>query len=283
MPRHSSPDQVHPPKDELSPKQLEWKEYAEAAAVIARGAGDILMRRRTELIQRKWKERHHFNTLADDESDAYIRQEINEQYPDHGIISEESPDKTNARDVLWVVDPLDGTISYASNVSDHFGVSIGLVRNRQPLVGVLNFPARRELFRAQQGLGAWRNDQRIRVADLEDLHQALIGIDYGKVDRQGMIAGVNQLVSPEGVTYPVTFGSATSSLSLVADGRLNGYYAEQLEPWDMAAAVAIIREAGGAVTDSRGKEWELGDHSIVASNPRLHTKLLEQIHARTSA
>ena len=278
MPRHPSPDQGNPLEDELNPEQREWKEYTEAAAVIARSAGDILMQRRADLLQREWKERHHFKTKADDESDTYIRRAISERYPEHGIISEELPDKINEHDVLWVVDPLDGTISYASNVSDHFGVSIGIVRNRQPLVGVLNFPARGELFRAQHGLGAWRNDQRIQVADLEDLHQALIGIDYGKTDRQGMIAGVNQLVSPEGVTYPLTFGSATSSLSLVADGRLNGYYAEQLEPWDMAASVAIIREAGGVATDSQGKEWELGDHSIVAANPRLHSKLLNHIH-----
>lgn len=262
------------PEDKLTPEQKEFREYALAAVEIARSAGDILLQYQSKLQQVEWKDRHHFKTQADDASDAFIHEVIKRRYPDHNIFSEELPERETGHDISWVVDPLDGTIPYATGASDHFGVSIGILSGKDPRVGVINLPQRGRLYRAQAGLGAFVNDEPIRVSDLEDLRPAIIGIDYGKTERAQFLPAMNELLSREGVTYPVTYGSAASSLSLVAEGRLHAYCSSKLEPWDMAAGVVLIREAGGTVTTLDGKDWELGDQSILAANPRLHERLL---------
>jgi myo-inositol-1(or 4)-monophosphatase len=103
----------------------------------------------------------------------------------------------------------------------------------------------------------------------------MVGLDYGKHDRARMLPYQARLLAESGITYPVTYGCASVSLAFVASGKLHAYVALGLEPWDMAAAVVIIREAGGRVTTVDGKEWELGDRSVLAANPYLHKKLLK--------
>ncbi len=108
-----------------------------------------------------------------------------------------------------------------------------------------------------------------------DINKAVVGLDCGKVERGKIIDYQRKLLSEKGVTCTVSYACATVSLGLVASGKLNAYLGLSLEPWDMAAAVVINREAGGKVTAINGKEWEFGDSSIVAANPKLHQKLID--------
>lgn len=260
-----------------SPKEpdlTELSEYLKVATEIARKAGDVLLRHYANIQVVEWKDHHHVKTKADDESDALIRREITERFPNHNIFSEELPDKDLGSEISWVEDPLDGTIPYSSGISDHWGVSIGVVIGRRPVVGVVHLPKRGQLFQAQEGMGAFMNGEKIRVSNVDDLQKALIGVEYGTTNRTAALPAMRRFLSLEGVTYPVTYGSAASALSLVAEGKLHGYYSAGLEPWDMVAAVILIREAGGKVTDAKGKEWELGDTSIIAANEKLHHQLM---------
>lgn len=259
----------------MTSEHREYREYAEAAVEIATSAGALLLDQQAKMQQVEWKDWHHMKTQADDASDAYIRNEIMRRFPGHNIFSEELPDRNLGNEISWVVDPLDGTIPFAMDISDHFGVSIGVTRGNHPISGAINLPRRNKLYRAQEGIGAFANDGPIHVADIQDVHKAIIGIDYGKIERQKSLPIIDKLLSRQGVAYPVTYGSAASALSLVAEGRLHGYLSTNLEPWDMAAAVVLIREAGGKVTDLKGQEWELGAESIIASNPGLHRQILE--------
>lgn len=272
---HSESRDGFSPESGETPEQKEFREYGEAAVEIARGAGDLLLEHYKKIQQVEWKDRHHFKTQADDASDKYIREEIMRRFPGHNIFSEELPDHNLGNDISWVEDPLDGTIPFTHGISDHWGTSIGVTKGRRPVTGAINLPLRNALYRAQEGGGAFANDEPIHVADLQNIHQAILGFDHGKGEREKSLPIMQALLSREGITYPVAYGSAASALSLVAEGKLHGYLSANLEPWDMAAAVVIIREAGGKVTDLQGKDWELGDASIVAANPELHQYILD--------
>lgn len=249
--------------------------HRQFAIELAHDAGRIVMQHYGKIQQLEWKLSTNFKTAVDDEIDQLIRQRIAKYFPDHSIYSEELEPSKQRSAYSWVIDPLDGTLPYAYGISDHFGVSIALTRDSQPILGVYYAPARAELYVGQKEQRAWRNDAPVHVAELNDPNKALLGLDYGKVDRGAILSLQQKLLGPDGVSYTFAHGSAATSLALVAAGRLHGYLALKLEPWDMAAGVILIREAGGKVTDINGKEWELGDESILAANPALHAKLLD--------
>lgn len=259
-------------------------DYASFAVSIAQGAGDVLLGRHGTLQTLEWKIVNNFKTESDDVSDAFIRGAIERAFPEHGILSEETKNKVTPSRYVWVVDPLDGTIPYSRfigrrGINDHFSVSIGLCKDGHPIVGVIWQPLRRELFVAGESRGAFCNDRPIRVSDDDDVHHAIVGGDPGKAPGRTRFAleVEAKLAVDDGVLCITQHGCATVSLCCVADGRMNAYAATRLEPWDMAAAVCISREAGAKVTTLKGKEWVLGDESIFVANPALHAKLLEML------
>lgn len=259
-------------------------DYASFAVSIAEKAGVILMKRHGALQALEWKLINNLKTAVDDESDAFIREAIERAFPEHGILSEETRDKVTASPYVWVEDPLGGTIPFSRfigrcGINDHFSVSIGLCLDGEPIVGAINQPLRRELFVAQAGRGAFCNDRPIRVSDDDDIHHAIVGLDPGKAPGRARLAleVEAKLVTDDGVLCVTQHGCATVSLCCVADGRMNAYAATRLEPWDMAAAVIICREAGARVTTLEGKEWTLGDESILVANSALHAKLLAML------
>jgi len=255
--------------------------YREFAIRVAQAAGVILMRYHRQTQRRTYKSATDFKTAADDLSDALIRQRIAESFPDHRIFSEEYAEKAGAAPWVWVVDPLDGTYNFASLWSNDFSVSIGLAYGVEPVVGVVYVPAQHVIYAAAKGGGAFRNGQPVRVGAVSEIRRAFVATDYGKGERRrDLIPYLQRLLSPDGVNYPVTFACASLSLARVAVGQLDAYLSVNLEPWDMAAGVAIIRAAGGTVTTIEGKEWALGDPTILAANSRLHGKLLKFLRLR---
>ena len=253
--------------------------YRDFAVTLAKQAGQILMDHHGQMQKLEWKLRTNFKTEVDDKVDAFCRREIRKAFPDHRIESEEADVLESASEYTWVIDPLDGTLPYTYGINDHFSVCVGLVKGKQPILGAINAPLLGEFYIAETGKGTTLNGKTIRVNDQTNLSQTFIDIEYGKIDRAKHMPYQAKLLGKDGIAYVYTHGCASVSLAMVASGKLDGYFSLKLEPWDMAATVCVIREAGGKVTDINGKEWELGDESILAANPTLHQKLFKLLHA----
>ena len=256
-------------------------EYRDFAVNIALEAGELLMKNYGKMHQLDWHIRTNFKIEVDRMSDELIRGKIRENFPMHNIYSEEIEGLDNSSEFSWVCDPLDGTIPYTYEISDHFGVSISLVKDRTPVIGVIYAPKRGELYVAEEGKGAFCNDERMNVSQEHDVNKVLMGLDSGKETARFKRAAVAQyyekLLASDGIAAPISSACASIPLCLVAKGNLHAYVALSLEPWDMAAAVIINREAGARVTNLEGRVWEIRDESIVTANPILHTKLLRLI------
>ncbi len=143
---------------------------------------------------------------------------------------------------------------------------------------MINAPLRKELYSAEIGKGAFLNGEPIHVSNTVEISKVLMGIDSGKFNRDAHLPFFKRAMAKDGITCPFCTGCASVCLALVASGGLDAYLATSLNPEDMAAAVVIIREAGGKVTELKGKEWQLGDASILAANPNLHKNLSEFFH-----
>lgn len=250
--------------------------YLAFAIETAQEAGKIIMRYHGNVHKLEWKERRHFKTIADDESDKFIRRTIINRFPDHSVYSEELDPRNKDSEWRWVVDPLDGTIPYTYGFTDHFSVSIGLVRGLTPVVGVIYAPKRNELYYGSQGGGAFCNGQAIHVSDVVDVQNVVMDLCVGNKKRTDGADVFAKFLHPQkGIMAHTCSACATVPLALTARGNLHAFLATELSPWDMVAAVVIIREAGGRVTDRNGSEWKLGDESVLAANPKLHTKLMK--------
>ncbi|PIR88021.1 MAG: hypothetical protein COU10_01420 [Candidatus Harrisonbacteria bacterium CG10_big_fil_rev_8_21_14_0_10_45_28] len=242
---------------------------------LARRVGKLLMKFHNQRLKPIWTSPTHFKTKADEDSNQLIRRAIISRFPEHNILSEESAPRRKKSLFTWVIDPVDGTINLRTGVTDHFSVCIAFCENKTPILGVINAPKRKEFYRAERNKGAFCNDLPIYVSETKDISPILMGVDSGKHDRAKHLPYLKKLLSPGGITCFLSTGCASVPLSLVARGTLDAYLATSLEPEDMAAAVVIIREAGGKVTNLQGKEWQLGDKSILATNPYLHKKLIK--------
>ncbi|MBI5393451.1 inositol monophosphatase [Candidatus Woesearchaeota archaeon] len=255
--------------------------FKQFAINTAKAAGNILMLHYQQIQEMEYKLKTNFKTKVDDLSDAFIRTEIQKHFPEHNIYSEEQENLEQQSDYTWVVDPLDGTLPYTYGISDHFAVSIGLAYKKRFILGVIYAPLRKELYVAEEGKGAFLNNKKITISTLSDINKAMLGIDYGKGcgknERLEILQLQRKLLADDGICYPVTYACSSVALALVAAGKLHGYISLNLEPWDIAAAVVIVREAGGKVTDKNGKDCVLGDTSIIAANKELHGKLIQML------
>lgn len=257
--------------------------YLQFAIDTALEAGnEILMKNYGKMQELEWNAKQHFRTEVDKMSDELIRRKIKENFPLHNIYSEEGKGLDQKSRFSWVVDPLDGTIPYRYGITDHFGVCISLLEDKTPIVGVVYAPKRGELYFAEQGKGAFCNDQPISVSLEENVNRVIMGLDGGKetetFKRANLAKYIEKIYSPNGITCFTASGCASVPLCLTASGKLHAYMALSLEPWDMAAAVIINREAGARVSNLKGQEWNIDDESIVSANPKLHGKLLELLN-----
>ena len=253
---------------------------------IAHGAGEIIMRHFAAPIRTTIKSsRIDIVTAADTEAETYIVKELLERFPDHHIVGEEGGGQgapSASTPYQWFVDPIDGTVNFASKLP-HFCTSIALATtDRQPLLGVIYDPTRRELFTAIHGAGAWLNGQPIRVTQTAELIDAVItsGFPYDKHTNSD-----NNLKEWAAFLTRIRgerrLGSAALDLCYVAAGRLDGYWEKDLKPWDAMAGMLIAREAAGMVTDYQGgpNPQGLDRGRYVASNGKLHAAMLEVLQS----
>lgn len=257
----------------LSPEQL----LPDIAAIV-RDAGDIILRHFAAPIpisDRK-STRSDIVTAADTEAEAFIVRELLARFPDHHIVGEEGGGQgapAAAAPYHWFVDPIDGTVNFAAKLP-HFCTSIALATpDRQPLLGVVYDPTRRELFTAVAGRGAQLNGQPVRVTQTATLNDAVVSTGFPYDKHTNPDNNLREWAAfLQHIRGERRLGSAALDLCYVAAGRLDGYWEKDLKPWDAMAGMLIAREAGGTVTDYAGgaDPQRLDRGRYVASNGRIH-------------
>jgi myo-inositol-1(or 4)-monophosphatase len=208
-----------------------------------------------------------------------LRAELAKARPGYGFLGEEGgqthgTDKTHC----WIVDPLDGTTNFLHGIPQ-FAISIALAREGVVVAGLVYNPATDELYTAERGKGAFMNERRLRVAGRRLLGDAVIACGLPHRGRGDLTQFRNEIAAVQSQVAGLRrFGSATLDLAWVAAGRFDGYWERNLSPWDMAAGMLLVREAGGFVTDLDGGDAMLGKGHIVAGNESMHAGLLELLH-----
>ncbi len=225
----------------------------------------------------KKNDESNFATTADLEAEKLILGIIKDNFFDHNFIAEESGVKNNNSDYTWVIDPLDGTTAFTVGWPT-FSVSIGLLKNNKPFLGVIYQVMTKDLYWAQQGKGAFLNGKKINVSTTEQLKDAAIGVDFAH--RSSRAAKVKKYVIPlsEKVAYPFSMCSDALVFAMVGGGKLDGF-ANEDNIWDCIAGVLIIIEAGGKVTDTKGGaiDWTKKRMEIVVSNGLIHEQILSAL------
>ena len=223
-------------------------------------------------------------TESDLAAERLIVERISSHYPRHRILAEESGaserEGAERRSAYkWIVDPLDGTTNYAHGYPCYC-VSIALEREGELILGVIHDPSRDETFAAERGAGATLNGRRIRVSEIADLNEALLctGYPYDVRGRDNFARNFkNFILHAQGVRRD---GSAALDLAYVACGRFDGFWEEGLRPWDVAAGVVLVEEAGGRVSRYDGSPFHVYTPPIVASNGLVHEAMMRVLALR---
>ncbi|MBD2104636.1 inositol monophosphatase family protein [Leptolyngbya sp. FACHB-261] len=256
----------------LAPQGDQLQVLLDIATEAALSAGAVLQSYWGELreIEDKGKP-DNIVTEADKAAEVEVLRVLERHVPDHQILAEESGSLGNAESpFLWAIDPLDGTTNFAHQYP-FSAVSVGLLFQGEPLVGVIFDPFHNELFRAATGLGASCNRRPIQVSQTRQLERSLLVTGFAYDRRETVDNNYAEFCHFTHLTQGVRRGgSASIDLAYVACGRLDGYWERGLAPWDMAAGVVLVREAGGLVSAYDGGVLELGTGRILASNRHLH-------------
>jgi myo-inositol-1(or 4)-monophosphatase len=251
------------------------QDFVPAMTEIAREAGALLMSYFHQHVKIEYKGEADLVTIADRASEKLIRERIRSLWPAHDILGEEEGLIDTGSDYRWYVDPLDGTTNFAHGFPV-FCVSLGLEHKGRRIAGVVYDPTRQEMFAAEQGGGAYLNREPIRVSPTAKLAEALVatGFPSHKRHKNPNIYFYHQItLRTHGVRRA---GSAALDLCYVAAGRLDGFWEFNLNPWDTAAGVLLVEEAGGRVTDFQGEAFQIASRETLASNGRLHEALLHE-------
>jgi myo-inositol-1(or 4)-monophosphatase len=248
----------------------------------ARRAGRSLKRDLGEVenLQVSMKGPANFVSLADKRAEEMLYTDLNKARPGYGFLGEEGgnregTDKTHT----WVVDPLDGTTNFLHGIPQ-FAVSIGLLREGVPIAGLIYNPANDELYMAEKGGGAFLNDSRLRVAGRKQLNECVIACGLPHIGRGDHEQSRKEMTALQPKVAGLRrFGAASLDLAFVAAGRLDGYWERNLQPWDIAAGIILIKEAGGTVGDIHGGDV-LKTGNIVCGNEFVYgelTKILKPL------
>ena len=254
-------------------------------------AGDYILRQldRSDMLKVEQKEARDYASAVDHKAEDIIISELLRSYPNHAILAEESGElggdggRDNCR---WIIDPLDGTTNFLHGLP-FFSVSIAMESNGRLELGVVYDPVRDELFTAGRGEGAFMNERRIRVSSTKELNRTLIGTGFPfrrshNLDKY-MASFKPVCTAVSGIRR---CGSAALDLSYVACGRLDGFWEYGLRPWDIAAGLLLVKEAGGMSSNPEGEndDYELMQHgNVLSANRHIHPQLLALVTATDSA
>ncbi|MBF0250318.1 MAG: inositol monophosphatase [Alphaproteobacteria bacterium] len=243
-----------------------------AAKRMVRDFGEV------ENLQVSKKGPADFVSIADKKAEEILVKELRKARPDYGFVLEENgdiPGKDTSN--TWVIDPLDGTTNFLHGIP-HFAISICLVRDSEPFAGVVYNPVQDEMYWAEKGQGAFLNGRRLRVSGRAHMAESLFatGVPFLGMEKDARF--LQRLESVMKISSGIRrFGSAALDLAYVAAGRYDGFWECGLKPWDMAAGVVLVKEAGGYVSDISGKSKMLETGDVVAANDKIHAQLLKLV------
>ncbi len=245
---------------------------------LARQAGQICLKEQATLTSGDltYKNPKDLVTVTDKNVETFLVKELGRAYPDHGILGEETGVKQSKTSYRWIIDPIDGTTSFVHN-QPFYGVSIALEKEGELILGVVYAPVFDELFYAEKGKGAFLNNTPIRVSDTSALDQAVMATGFACLrDSQtdNNLTHFNNIVPR--LRDIRRYGSAALDLCYTACGRLDGYWEMNLNIYDIAAGVVILREACGKVSDFSGDKY-FPEKGIAAANANLHSLLIDNI------
>jgi myo-inositol-1(or 4)-monophosphatase len=246
----------------------------------ARRAGRSLKRDLGELehLQVSLKGPRNFVTAADRRAEEIVREELARARPAYGFLGEEGGAREGTdKSHRWIVDPLDGTTNFLHGIP-HFAVSIALERDGAIVAGLVYNPANEELFIGERGKGAFLNDRRIRVAAREKFAEAVVACGLPHFGRGDLALARNEIAAAQQQFAGLRrYGAAALDLAWIAAGRLDAYWERNLSPWDLAAGMLLVREAGGFVSDLDGGDAIFAKGEIAAGNETMHRELVRLI------
>jgi len=233
-----------------------------------------------EHLQVSLKGPRNFVTAADRRAEEIVYQDLKKARPDYGFLGEEGGTRPGTdKSHRWIVDPLDGTTNFLHGIPQ-FAVSIALERDGVIVAAITYNPANDDLFVAERGKGAYLNDRRIRVAARQKLNEAVVGCGLPHLGRGDLALGRRETEAAQlNFAGLRRFGAATLDLAWVAAGRLDAFWERDLSPWDLAAGILLVREAGGFVSDIDGGDAVLAKGHVVAGNETMHRELLRLLQA----
>jgi myo-inositol-1(or 4)-monophosphatase len=246
--------------------------YLNVAVEVARESGQVLAQMFKRPQEISYKGTFNLVTDADRRSEALIIERLRTHFPRHGVVAEEGGGQNAGSEYCWYVDPLDGTTNFAHGFPV-FCISLGLAYRDEVIAGVVYDPTREELFTAERGSGAYLNNQRIRVSKVDKLAESLVATGFppfapNQDVNLSLYFRFTQL--SHGVRRP---GSAALDLCSVAAGRFEGFWELKLNPWDKAAGMLLVTEAGGRTSDLSGQHVGVLEDEIFASNSLVHEEM----------
>jgi myo-inositol-1(or 4)-monophosphatase len=241
-----------------------------ASKIIIRDFGEI------ENLQVAVKGPGDFVTNCDKKVETILIDELQKARPSYSILSEEVGEINKEDSFRWIIDPIDGTSNFMHGIP-HFAISVGLEHNNEIICGIIYDPIKDEMFTAEKGNGSFVNNKRLRVSSRSKLKDCVIftgGPKYGSIDYELSIEEYKKFSSK--VNIPIRkFGSGSLDMAYVAAGRCDGFWTRNLNYWDLAAGIVIVKEAGGFVTDFNGDNDYIENKTILVTNSKIYKEMIE--------
>jgi len=246
------------------------KACRKAAKVLIRDFGEI------ENLQVSMKGPGDFVTISDKRIEKILIDELLKARPNYSILSEEAGEIKNDQSFKWIIDTIDGTANFLHGIP-HFAISIGLEHEKEIICGIVYDPIKDEMFIAEKGNGSYLNNQRIRVSARSKLKDCIIftgGPRHQFIDRDKSLKEYKNFTSK--VLIPIRkMGSAALDMAYVAAGRCDGFWERNLNYWDIAAGIILVKESGGFVTDFNGENEYIQNKTILVNNSKINNEMIE--------
>jgi len=248
------------------------KACRKAAKILIRDFGEI------EKLQVSLKGPGDFVTASDKKVEKILIDELQKARPKYSILSEEIGQITNDEEFKWIIDPIDGTANFLHGIP-HFSISVGLEYKKEIICGIVYDPIKDEMFLAEKGNGSYLNNQRIRVSSRQKLKDCIIftgGPTHNAKEEDKELSLKEYKKFSSTVFTPIRkMGSAALDMAYVAAGRCDGFWQRNLNYWDIAAGIILIKEAGGFITDFTGSDKYVENKTILATNYKINEEMIE--------
>ena len=246
------------------------KACRKASKTLIRDFGEI------ENLQVSLKGPGDFVTNCDKKVEKILIDELLKARPSYSILSEEIGEINNDDSFKWIIDPIDGTSNFLHGVP-HFAISVGLEHNKEIICGIIYDPIKDEMFSAEKGNGSYLNNQRMRVSSRSKLEDCMIFTGGPKREAKNRELALKEYYkfSIKILTPIRKLGSASLDMAYVAAGRCDGFWQRNLNYWDIAAGIILVKEAGGFVTDFNGENEYIQNKTILATNAKINKEMIE--------